>query len=229
MASMDATPSIPRQEAQPENASTDSVKTVGSAKTVRSHSPEHKAKIAAAMRGNRNAQKIATATDSASGITAPVQAKPNLANSQAPRSNKGRETPQVVKTKVLAAHLNGESNSQIARDLDLSRPTVRKIIDQSEVASVVKEYQDRVVTELVPKAFTAVESDLDKKNGRIGLGVLNGTKVLNPGPAVGTQVNVFANSWIAMRQAREQERVDLKAPAALALAAAVPLPESTDN
>lgn len=69
--------------------------------------------------------------------------------------------PQVTKTAVLAKTMAGESKSQIAEDLGITRDTVRRILNESELANLVAEGKSGVYM-LIPKAVKALERALDK-------------------------------------------------------------------
>ena len=45
--------------------------------------------------------------------------------------------PQVLKTAAIAKAAVGESISQIAKDLDVSRPTIHRILSEAEFGSLV--------------------------------------------------------------------------------------------
>lgn len=147
----------------------------------------------------------ATPAQTASPASAP---KPKRTRSEILRGNKRAEKPQVVKTQVIAKHLNGESKSQIARDLDLSRPTVRNILEESEVSSIVEAGRSDCVG-LVPDAVSGLKHGIvDKRDWRASATLLRGVGVLTSGPTVVVQTNVYAETWVAMRKAREQERLE---------------------
>lgn len=56
-----------------------------------------------------------------------------------------------VQAMVIAKHLQGESNSQIARDLEIARTTVIKILSQSEIDEFVERGRSGLY-ELIPQA-----------------------------------------------------------------------------
>jgi predicted transcriptional regulator len=67
----------------------------------------------------------------------------------------------MTKTAVLAKTMAGESKSQIAEDLGITRDTVRRILNESELANLVLEGKTGVYM-LIPKAVKALEKALDK-------------------------------------------------------------------
>jgi hypothetical protein len=111
--------------------------------------------------------------------------------------------PQAVKNAVLSRYVAGSSKAQIARDLNISEPTVYRILDESEIRQFIEEGHSRAV-QLIPKALDAVEGRLDRGDGRIGISVLNGTGVLKPGGNVTVNVaNVGAQQWVQLQLQKE--------------------------
>jgi len=51
---------------------------------------------------------------------------------------KSKKSP-AVKAAVVAKHVTGSSNSQIARDLEISRPTVIRILSEAEIDTFVQQ------------------------------------------------------------------------------------------
>jgi Helix-turn-helix domain of resolvase len=111
--------------------------------------------------------------------------------------------PQAVKNAVMSRYVAGSSKAQIARDLNISEPTVYRILDESEIRQIVEEGHSRAV-QLIPKALDAVEGRLDRGDGRIGISVLNGTGVLKSGGNVIVNfANVGAQQWYNVTLRRE--------------------------
>jgi len=81
--------------------------------------------------------------------------KPRMAHSMKGKSKK----PQAVKNAVLSRYVAGASKAQITRDLNISEPTVYRILDESEIRQIVEEVHSRAV-QLIPKALDAVEGHL---------------------------------------------------------------------
>lgn len=88
--------------------------------------------------------------------------------------------PAIVKTAVLAKHLNGVSITQIANDLDITRPTVNRILNESEIDTLIKQAQGVLVSESPAMAQTVVNKA--KKNAHFGLGILRSLGVINAEP-----------------------------------------------
>lgn len=63
---------------------------------------------------------------------------------------------EVTKTAVLVKTVAGESKSQIARDLGITRDTVRNILDESELAKLVAEGKT-ALHGLIPKSLAAFD------------------------------------------------------------------------
>lgn len=73
------------------------------------------------------------------------------------KSNK----PAMTKTAVIAKAVVGESKSKIAQDLGISRPTVARILRESEFTTFAAQAKSGVFL-LIPKALAALEAALDK-------------------------------------------------------------------
>lgn len=84
---------------------------------------------------------------------------------------------QVTKTAVLAKAVLGESKSQIAEDLGITRDTVRRILDESELATLVAEGKTGVY-QLIGKSIKAFEHALDKHKTAEATVILRATGVL---------------------------------------------------
>jgi len=59
--------------------------------------------------------------------------------------------PQVVKTAVIAKSALGVSKAQIARELEISRNTVKRILNEAELSSLVDQGKSSLY-ECIPKA-----------------------------------------------------------------------------
>jgi hypothetical protein len=125
-------------------------------------------------------------------------AKPRMAHAMKGKSRK----PQAVKNAVLSRYVAGSSKAQIARDLNISEPTVYRILGESEIRQIVEEGHSRAV-QLIPKALDAVEGRLDRGDGRIGISVLNGTGVLKPGNVTVNIANLGAQQWMLLKLQKE--------------------------
>ncbi len=121
-----------------------------------------------------------------------------------PRSVK----PTVVKTEVISRHLQGDNNSLIARELDISRPTVQRILAESEIDTIVREGRSRAIM-LIPRSLDVVENRLEKNDGSIAISLLRGTNVLMNQALTVNQNNIQANTWITMRAQRSNEETQL--------------------
>lgn len=67
----------------------------------------------------------------------------------------------VIKGAVVAKALAGESNTQIANDLGISRPTVYRILNEAEFADLMAQGKSGIFS-LIPKSVKALEMALDK-------------------------------------------------------------------
>ena len=106
--------------------------------------------------------------------------------------NRGLYTPQPVRGRVLARHIGGASNREIARVERIDRETVSRILTQPEIAQMMEQYRSRLLM-MVPKAISAYEQALDSDDERVK--VAAATKLLEG-------LQVFPRA--AIEQAREE-------------------------
>lgn len=97
----------------------------------------------------------------------------NSKTKQPRRTNK----PPVVQAAVAAKRLAGDSKAKIARDLGLHRETVRVILDDAELDTLVKRGRSGV-RQLIDKAVHVYDVHLDSLNHTVATRVLEGTGVL---------------------------------------------------
>ena len=84
-------------------------------------------------------------------------------------------TPKPKQTRVIARHLNGESNRRIAREEGIDRETVSRILSQKELVAMLAEQQSRLLR-MGSKAMDVYEEALDSEN--LGIAVATATKIL---------------------------------------------------
>jgi len=70
------------------------------------------------------------------------------------------KSPQAQQA-VIAKRLNGESKRKIARDLEMGRNTVDRILSESQVEAAVAQGRTQLV-ELVPKALQLIQRAIDQ-------------------------------------------------------------------
>ncbi len=91
------------------------------------------------------------------------------AKSRQSQSNvRGPYTPQPVQGRVIALHISGHSNRQIARQEGIGRDTVGRILSQQEVVQMMAQYQSRLLT-LVGKAIRIYDRALDSDDLRLAM------------------------------------------------------------
>jgi len=102
--------------------------------------------------------------------TAPV-APPS--DSQAIPAYKPRKSVKApaVKTAVLIRRASGISKSQIARDLGITRPTVNRIIEESDLDRQIEAGRQQSAT-LIPKALRVADMRLEKGSETMAIEVL---------------------------------------------------------
>ena len=73
--------------------------------------------------------------------------------------------PPAVKAAVIAKYVEGKQKASIARELGVDRETVTRILNEPDIRDAVDASRRRVL-ELLPKAESAVEMQLDKGDDR---------------------------------------------------------------
>lgn len=71
-----------------------------------------------------------------------------------------RKAPKVQQ-EVIAKRLQGESKRKIARDLQMGRDTVDRILSESQIEEAVAQGRSRLL-ELVPKAVQLIETAIEQ-------------------------------------------------------------------
>ena len=112
-----------------------------------------------------------------------------------PRSTK----PAVIKAAVLVRRVSGQSKSQIAKDLDITRNCVKSIIEEGDIDQLVER---GVISckQLIAKAVDVIDYRLDKKSETAAFGILN-PLVLHPADKQGNTTNITYN--FAIMQGRK--------------------------
>ena len=96
----------------------------------------------------------------------------------------------VTKTAAIAMALTGESNSQIAENLGISRPTVAKILIEADFANLVSQGKADVFR-MIPEATAAIRKAIKRgKTTEEAQLVLRSTGVLAPEESNNTSVQV---------------------------------------
>jgi hypothetical protein len=100
---------------------------------------------------------------------------------QKPANRRELYTPPPVRSRVIARHVNGQSNRRIAREEGIDSQTVSRILSQREVVDLIAQYQTRLL-EMLPKAVGVYDEALSSGDLRIAAGtatkLLEGFKVL---------------------------------------------------
>jgi hypothetical protein len=115
--------------------------------------------------------------------------------------SRGLYTPEPVCGRVLARHISGASNREIARVERIDRETVSRILTQQEVVQVIAQNQARLLS-LVPKAIRVCEQALDSDDER--LATATATKILESLRVLGSME--IANQ-ASPETTREQQRI----------------------
>lgn len=94
------------------------------------------------------------------------------------RSTKRSIKPQVVKAAVLVKTLAGQTKTQIANDLGMTRNTVRAILLESEFERITEQTRSDV-QRLLPKGILHIERELDNDKPGAGFRLLEDVGILN--------------------------------------------------
>jgi transposase len=78
-------------------------------------------------------------------------------------------TPEPKRARVVALHVAGNSNRQIAVAENLDRGTVGRILSQPEIAHQMEQYRSTLLM-MVPKAVRALEAVLESDDERVAAG-----------------------------------------------------------
>lgn len=77
--------------------------------------------------------------------------------------------------RVLERRITGHSLADIAKEFNVSRLTVKNILDWAKRADLVASAEDKILSELVPAAHAAILSALKDGNAEIALKIFEGT------------------------------------------------------
>lgn len=101
------------------------------------------------------------------------------------------ETPLPRQAQVIAKHLRGRSKTQIASELGMSRNTVVKILDESEIEALAQESKSILICALPDSARTIANAV--RKNPTHAWELLDRTGVMPKVESGATNVNVGLN------------------------------------
>jgi len=88
-------------------------------------------------------------------------------------------TPKSTQARVVAASLAGKNQSEIHRQLGISRPAIRRILSQAEVKALLAGYQDEMRM-LIPDAIKVCAKNLRGRRAswQLAIEILKGLQVL---------------------------------------------------
>jgi hypothetical protein len=104
----------------------------------------------------------------------------------------------TLEASVIARHMLGQNNQQIAKDLDIHCTTVANVLSSEEMQKTVEYGRSRAVS-LIPRSLDVAEYRLGKNDGSMALGILRGTKVLQNEQVVSNTQNNFAFAIAALK------------------------------
>ncbi len=87
-------------------------------------------------------------------------------NLQTPPKRRRSYTPDAVQSRVIARHVDGQSNREIAKKEGIDRGTVSRILAQVEVAVLMKRYHSQLLA-MVPRAIAVYKQLLNSKDERV--------------------------------------------------------------
>jgi hypothetical protein len=116
---------------------------------------------------------------------------------------RGLYTPEPVRVRVVARHIEGESNREIARNEAIDRETVGRILSQQEVVHKIAEGHSRLLA-LVPKAIGVCEEALNSDDLR--LATATATKILEGVQVMGGIEQIFEFAKKASPEAEQKQR-----------------------
>jgi hypothetical protein len=127
--------------------------------------------------------------------------------SQKPPKKRGPYTPAPVRSRVIARHINGQSNRDIAIVEGIDRDTVGRILSQREVVQMIAQHQARLLR-MVPKAIEVYDKALESDDERVRVAaatkVLEGLQVFHKG---GIEQTMEIAHRASPEAAREQQRL----------------------
>jgi len=90
----------------------------------------------------------------------------NHQNRQMPPKKRRSYTPDPVRSRIIARHVSGQSNREIAKEEGIDRDTVSQVLSQDEVVEMMQSYRSRLL-EMLPKAITVYQQLLNSKSERV--------------------------------------------------------------
>jgi len=87
------------------------------------------------------------------------------AEGQVPRTATSRKAP-VVKHRVALLRAQGQSKSQIAREVGIDRETVTRILNSSEIREIL-EVSQGIIADSLPRIAAMVSEDVLRKRDRV--------------------------------------------------------------
>lgn len=100
--------------------------------------------------------------------------------------------PPSVKTEIVARRVQKQQITTIAREMQISRPTVYKVLDETNIDAMLE--SGRLgIAKLIPKAIDVVDKRLDKGSESAAFGVLNGIGVIGKDAVQGKSAHLQAD------------------------------------
>lgn len=99
---------------------------------------------------------------------------------------------------VEAKAIQGKNNTELAEQFGVTVRTIERTLTWAEHANIFAEYEDRILSGLVPLAYDAVEAALREGNSKVALDILKGTRLLRTSERAAS----------ASQQAREDDLAD---------------------
>lgn len=85
---------------------------------------------------------------------------------QTPRKKRRSYTPDPVRSRIIAKHVGGHSNREIAKEEGVDRDTVSRVLSQDDAVEMMKGYRLQVLA-MVPQAINVYEHLLNSKDEKV--------------------------------------------------------------
>ncbi len=116
------------------------------------------------------------------------------------------ETPLPVQAEIIAKHLGGASKSQIARDLQMSRTTIVKVLNEAEISRLTGEAKSILLNALPDSARTIARAVRKKSSDAWELLDRTGVMPKSTGDAPSVNVAVALGSLPAAFHGNSEDR-----------------------
>jgi hypothetical protein len=85
---------------------------------------------------------------------------------QTPPKRRRSYTPDPVRSRIIAKHVGGHSNREIAKEEGIDRDTVSRVLSQDDAVKMMQRYRFQILA-MVPQAITVYEHLLHSKDEKV--------------------------------------------------------------